>query len=140
MYDRSGELKFPLMSGPSVSATFRRPPPDLPLEVELESALAAGGALMLGGLANEYLVGLRVRSRKGPDATPCYVPIGNSNDFSPLVHASVHMFRTGKELGVVAIPEQPSNCNWGPGFRGLYVTARTSVYFVPVKVTGTRTD
>ncbi len=46
---------------------------------------------------------------------------------------------TGKRLGVIAIPEEPSNCNWGPGFRGLYVTARTSVYFVAAKVPGTRT-
>jgi len=45
----------------------------------------------------------------------------------------------GKGLGVIGIPEEPSNCNWGPGFRGLYVTARTSVYFVPTRVTGTRT-
>jgi gluconolactonase len=46
---------------------------------------------------------------------------------------------SGKHLGVVATPEQPSNCNWGSGFRGLYITARTSVYFVPTKVPGTRT-
>lgn len=45
----------------------------------------------------------------------------------------------GTRLGGVATPETPSNCNWGPGFRGLYVTARTSVYFVQTKVTGTRT-
>ena len=56
------------------------------------------GALMLGGLVNEYLVGLRVKGRKEPDATLCYVPIENSNNFSPLVHAIVHMFRTGNLL------------------------------------------
>jgi gluconolactonase len=46
---------------------------------------------------------------------------------------------SGKKLGVVETPEQPSNCNWGPGFRGLYVTARSSVYFIQTKVPGTRT-
>ncbi len=45
----------------------------------------------------------------------------------------------GNRLGVIAIPEEPSNCNWGPGFRGLYVTARTSVYLVAARVPGTRT-
>ncbi|MGH9661028.1 MAG: SMP-30/gluconolactonase/LRE family protein, partial [Bryobacteraceae bacterium] len=27
---------------------------------------------------------------------------------------------SGAKLGVVETPEPPSNCNWGPGFRGLY--------------------
>jgi gluconolactonase len=46
---------------------------------------------------------------------------------------------SGAKLGVVATPESPSNCNWGSGFRGLYITARTSVYFVRTRVSGTRT-
>jgi gluconolactonase len=46
---------------------------------------------------------------------------------------------SGTKLGVAATPERPSNCNWGPGFRGLYITARTSVYFFPTRVSGTRT-
>ena len=45
----------------------------------------------------------------------------------------------GKHLGTIETPEQPSNCNWGSGFRGLYITARTSVYHVPTKIPGTRT-
>ena len=45
----------------------------------------------------------------------------------------------GKELGTIAIPESPSNLCWGPGFRGIYVTARTSVYFLRTRVSGTRT-
>ena len=45
----------------------------------------------------------------------------------------------GTKLGVIATPEAPSNCNWGAGFRGLYITARTSVYLIPTKVAGTRT-
>jgi hypothetical protein len=41
--------------------------------------------------------------------------------------------------GRMPAPERPSNCNCGPGFRGLYITARTSVYFDSTKVSGTRT-
>jgi hypothetical protein len=187
MYDWSRELKFPLMAGSSVSVTFRRPALDLPLGVELESALAVGGgwvadggifhnleamqalaerrkggetgvravqllrgpavwqaaergawskdlmftalnrglkvepgrpedvkdpvlclleyqdgfragALMLGGMVNEYLAAVRIKGIKEPQGTLCYVPIENSNNFSPLVHAIVHMYRTGKLL------------------------------------------
>jgi len=45
----------------------------------------------------------------------------------------------GKHLGTIAVPETPSNCAWGRGFSGLYITARTSVYYVATKVPGTRT-
>ncbi|MBN8729353.1 MAG: SMP-30/gluconolactonase/LRE family protein [Acidobacteria bacterium] len=45
----------------------------------------------------------------------------------------------GRELGSITPPEQPSNCCFGEGFRGLYITARKSVYHVPTTVVGTRT-
>ena len=45
----------------------------------------------------------------------------------------------GRHLGTVPLPETPSNCAWGAGFRNLYVTARTSVYRIETKVNGTRT-
>ena len=45
----------------------------------------------------------------------------------------------GNHLGTVKTPERPSNLNWGAGFRGLYITARTSVYHVSTKANGTRT-
>lgn len=45
----------------------------------------------------------------------------------------------GRHLGTVPVPETPSNCAWGAGFRNLYVTARTSVYRISTKVNGTRT-
>jgi gluconolactonase len=45
----------------------------------------------------------------------------------------------GKLLGTVTLTETPSNCAWGAGFRNLYVTARTSVYRIETKVSGTRT-
>jgi gluconolactonase len=45
----------------------------------------------------------------------------------------------GKALGIIEFPEQPSNCTFG-GADGktLYVTARTSVYSVPMLVKGHR--
>jgi len=46
---------------------------------------------------------------------------------------------TGKHLGTIVTPEQPSNCCWGRGIRGLYITAGMSVYYVGTKVPGTRT-
>jgi len=46
---------------------------------------------------------------------------------------------SGKPLGWIAVPEEPSNFNWGAGFRGLYITAQTSVCYAPTKVPGTRT-
>lgn len=44
---------------------------------------------------------------------------------------------TGKLLGIIELPEQPANCAFGGmNFRTLYVTARTSVYAVPMESTG----
>ncbi len=45
----------------------------------------------------------------------------------------------GTELGLLVPPEPPSNLNWGAGFRGLFITARTSVYYLPARIPGTRT-
>src|SRR6476619_7020268 len=43
----------------------------------------------------------------------------------------------GSLLGVIEFPEQPSNCDFGgKDFKTLYVTARTSVYAVPMEATG----
>ena len=46
---------------------------------------------------------------------------------------------SGLHLGAIKTPEGPSNCCFGSGFRGLYITARKSVYHVPTKVSGART-
>jgi hypothetical protein len=54
--------------------------------------------LMLPGLVNEYLMALKVKGKKDPDSTLCYVPAENSNNFSPLVHAIANMYTTGKRL------------------------------------------
>jgi gluconolactonase len=45
----------------------------------------------------------------------------------------------GEHLGKITLPETPSNCAWGAGFRNLYVTAVSSVYRIETKVNGTRT-
>ena len=45
----------------------------------------------------------------------------------------------GRHLETIPVPETPSNCAWGRGFSGLYVTARTSLYYILTKVPGTRT-
>jgi gluconolactonase len=50
-----------------------------------------------------------------------------------------HLDAAGKSVATLAVPEPPNNCNWGEGFRDLYVTAGTSVYKVTAKVNGTRT-
>lgn len=47
--------------------------------------------------------------------------------------------RYGQHLGTIKPPEGPSNCCFGEGFRGLYITARKSIYHVPTRVAGTRT-
>src|SRR5437762_9596658 len=53
---------------------------------------------MLGGFVNEYLIAVQVKGKSEPHATLCYVPIENSNNFSPLVHAIANMYLTGKHL------------------------------------------
>ncbi|MCU0879521.1 MAG: SMP-30/gluconolactonase/LRE family protein [Pirellulaceae bacterium] len=43
----------------------------------------------------------------------------------------------GKYLGVIEFPEQPANCTFaGPDNKTLYVTARTSLYAVPMEAVG----
>lgn len=43
----------------------------------------------------------------------------------------------GAHLGVIVTPERPANCAWGdPDRKSLYITARTSLYRIRVKVPG----
>ena len=46
---------------------------------------------------------------------------------------------SGRPVGNIALPGPANNCNWGEGFRDLFVTAGTGVYRVAAKVNGTRT-
>jgi gluconolactonase len=44
---------------------------------------------------------------------------------------------SGKLLGIIALPQQPANVKFGgPDLKTLYVTARTSLYTVPMEATG----
>ena len=44
---------------------------------------------------------------------------------------------SGDLLGIIALPEQPANVDFGgPDMKTLYVTARTSLYAVPMEATG----
>jgi len=52
--------------------------------------------LMLGGLVSENLFAARVKGRKEIASTLCYVPIENSNNFSPLVDSIARCFLTGE--------------------------------------------
>lgn len=46
---------------------------------------------------------------------------------------------SGKMLGTIKLPEQPSNCTFGgKDMKTLFVTARTSVYSCPMEVAGHR--
>jgi len=43
----------------------------------------------------------------------------------------------GKNLGTIALPEQPANLTWGDGdLRTLYITATTSVYKIRASTKG----
>jgi hypothetical protein len=52
--------------------------------------------ICLPGLASGSLVAFRRKGRQEIDSTLCYIPIENSNNFSPLVHAIAGMFLNGK--------------------------------------------
>ncbi len=52
--------------------------------------------LMLGGMVDEYLAAFRVRGKSEIESTLCYIPIENSNNFSPLVDSIARMFMTGQ--------------------------------------------
>jgi gluconolactonase len=45
----------------------------------------------------------------------------------------------GSHLGTISVPEKPSNCAWGDDdWRGLYITAESSVYRVRVNTPGVK--
>jgi len=43
---------------------------------------------------------------------------------------------SGASLGLISMPEVPSNCAWGEEGHSLFVTARTSVYQIQMRVPG----
>lgn len=44
----------------------------------------------------------------------------------------------GKHLGTIKVSEIPANCNWGDEGRTLYMTARTGLYRIRLKIPGVR--
>ena len=51
-----------------------------------------GTALALGGKVAEYLAAVKIKGQREPKSTLCYIPIENSNNFSPLVDSIGRMF------------------------------------------------
>ncbi|HUZ46497.1 MAG TPA: SMP-30/gluconolactonase/LRE family protein [Terriglobia bacterium] len=45
----------------------------------------------------------------------------------------------GERLGIIKLPENPTNCCWGGNFRDLFVTCGACVYRISTQVNGTRT-
>jgi len=54
-----------------------------------------GTALALGGKVSEYLAAVKIKGEREPKSTLCYIPIENSNNFSPLVDSIGRMFTQG---------------------------------------------
>jgi hypothetical protein len=62
--------------------------------VEYNDGFRATG-LALGGKVGEYLAAVKIKGEREPKATLCYIPIENSNNFSPLVDSIGRMFTQG---------------------------------------------
>jgi gluconolactonase len=64
---------------------------------------------------------------------------GNLYLTQPALKAIQVVSPEGKTLGLITFPENPSNCTFGgKDMKTLYVTARTSIYSVPMEATGHR--
>jgi hypothetical protein len=69
MYDQSRQMKFPLMAGSSVPTAWRKPDVELPLEAELESALAVGySGIEIYGFHTLELLQSMVERRRGGES------------------------------------------------------------------------
>ncbi len=69
-------------------------------------------------------------------------PDGMSLDEQGNIYATyksvVVLTRAGEVIGRIAVPEKPANCAFGgPSNKTLYITARTSLYAIPMQVAGT---
>jgi gluconolactonase len=94
--------------------------------------LAPDGALTRGRIVAD----LKTPQPGGPDG----LKTDESGNIYVASHGGVWAFNVaGKHLGTIEVPEPPSNLAWGDNYRALYITARTSVYKVRLKLNGTRT-
>jgi hypothetical protein len=91
------------------------------------------------GQLGEMRVFCKVKNRSGRDRGGCDgATIDEHGNLYLTTALGVQVFSPGGEaLGVIEVPEQPSNCTFG-GADGktLYVTARTSLYSFPMLVKG----
>jgi len=71
-------------------------------------------------------------------ANPDGMAIDDQGNLFVTTSAGVEVYKPDGTLwGTIAVPEQPANCAFGDGDRKtLYITARTSLYRVALKVTG----
>ena len=64
---------------------------------------------------------------------------GNLYLTQPALQAIQVVSPVGKTLGMIAVPEAPSNCTFGgPEMKTLFITARTSLYAAPMEAKGHR--
>ena len=69
MYDQSRQMKFPLMAGSSVPTAWRKPDVELPIGVELESALAIGySGIEIYGFHTLEMLQCMVERRRGGES------------------------------------------------------------------------
>ena len=89
-----------------------------------------------GSLSRGRMVGDMKHSQPGgPDG----LKTDENGTIYAVGHGGVWVFNDGRHIGTIEVPEKPANCAWGDNYRTLYLTARTSVYKIRLKATGTRT-
>lgn len=90
-----------------------------------------------GSLANGLVFHV-LQGRKGKGASPDGIKVDRQGRVYCAAMGGVWVFdASGKYLGTLAVPEQPSNCNWGDeDFQSLYITARTSLYRIRLRTSG----
>jgi gluconolactonase len=91
------------------------------------------------GQLGEMRVFCKVKNRSGRDRGGCDgATIDEHGNLYLTTALGVQVFSpSGEALGVIEVPEQPSNCTFGgPDGKTLYVTARTSLYSFKMLVKG----
>jgi gluconolactonase len=91
------------------------------------------------GQLGEMRVFCKVKNPPGRDRGGCDgATIDEHGNLYLTTALGVQVFSpSGEALGVIEVPEQPSNCTFGgPDGKTLYVTARTSLYSFPMLVQG----
>jgi gluconolactonase len=91
-----------------------------------------------GGIANghQFYDATRVPGENVPDG----MKVDRAGNIYATGPAGLSIFSPeGKQLGVLQLPELPSNCAWGDAdAKTLYITARTSIYRIRLNIAGLR--